>query len=159
MLYSFLIGLVGGMRSMSPLAAVAIAANRHALPEDDPATRLLGHPAVVVGTVALAAGELAGDKWPKAPDRIVPAGMAARLVTGAVTGAALAPRNRRGLGAALGVSGAVLSAYATFNLRVRSMARHGQTPTGLVEDAVVLAALAGVVGAASAARQQVPIAR
>lgn len=150
MIRSFLVGVVGGMRSMTPLAAVAIAASHRALPRDDKPTRLLGHPAVVAGTLALAAGELAGDKWKKAPDRIVPAGLAARLVTGAITGAALARRDQRALGAALGVAGAMLSAYVTFGLRMRAMEQHGQTSTGLVEDAAVMTALAGVVGTAAA---------
>ena len=134
---------------MSPLAAVSLAASRNALPARDGATRLLGHPAVVAGTLALAAGELAGDKWPGAPDRIVPAGIVARLVTGAITGAALAPREQRTLGAALGATGAVLSAYVTFALRMRAMARYGQTASGVAEDAVVIAGLAALVGTAA----------
>ena len=46
-----------------------------------------------------AAGELAGDKMEDAPDRIVPAGMLARVVTGAIVGMALAPREQRPLAA------------------------------------------------------------
>lgn len=153
MIHSLLIGLVGGMRSMSPLAAVSLAASQNRLPEDDGVTRLLGHPAVVAGTAALAAGEMAGDKWRDAPDRIVPAGIATRLVTGAITGAALAPRRERALGAAVGVAGALVSAYVTFNMRIRSMQRHGQVPTGFIEDAIVVTALAGVLGTARGQRR------
>ncbi|MEK5756921.1 hypothetical protein, partial [Acinetobacter variabilis] len=78
------------------------------------------------------------DKLDDAPDRIVPAGMLARIVTGAIAGAALAPREQRGLAAVLGAGAAVGAAYLTFNLRVRAMKRYGQKTTGAVEDAITL---------------------
>ena len=102
MLSSFLMGLIGGQRAMTPLATVAVAAARGELPADNGAPRLLSHPLVAAGTVALAIAEMAGDKQKTAPDRIVPIGLAARLVTSAIAGAALAPKRRRLLGAAVG---------------------------------------------------------
>ena len=87
MLASFLMGLVGGQRAMTPLAAVAVAAATDRLPRDTGAPAILAHPAVAAGAVALAVAELAGDKQPTAPDRVVPAGLAARLLTSAVAGA------------------------------------------------------------------------
>jgi uncharacterized membrane protein len=138
MISSLLIGAVAGARSMTPLATVSVAARLGDLPPDSGAPDLLGHPVVVAGALMLAAGELAGDKMRSAPDRTVAAGMAARLVTGAVAGAALAPRRQRDLGAALGAAAAIAAAYATFALRMRAMRRFGQTPTGLVEDALAV---------------------
>ena len=138
MLSSFLIGATAGARALTPLATVSDAASRGELPNARP--RWLGHPLVAVATTALAAGELWGDKLKSAPDRIVPAGIAARLVTGALAGAALAPRNRTALGAALGAAAAVGAAYASFHLRMAALRRYGQTPTGLVEDALTVAA-------------------
>jgi uncharacterized membrane protein len=154
MLYSFLIGLAAGARSLTPLAAVSEAARRGALPADSGAPARLGHPIVAAGTKALAAGELLGDKMRSAPDRIVPAGIAARLVTGALAGAALAPRSQAAFGVLLGAGGAVAAAYLTFGARMRAMRRFGQKSTGVVEDALTLAATQWVV--ARAARDQAP---
>lgn len=139
MLASFLMGLVGGQRAMTPLAVVSVAAARGGLPADNGAPRILAHPLVAAGTIALAAAELAGDKMKTAPDRIVLVGLAARFVTAAIAGACLAPRRQRGLAAALGGFTAVLASYPGWRARIAAMPRYGQTPTGLVEDAVVLA--------------------
>jgi uncharacterized membrane protein len=100
----------------------------------------LAHPAVSAGLGLLAAGELWGDKLRGAPDRIAPAGVAARIVTGGLSGAALAPRRRAALGAVLGALAAVGAAYFTFGLRRRAIRRFGQTTSGLFEDAFTLAA-------------------
>lgn len=145
MLRSILIGIVAGARSMTPLAIVTNAARRNALPEDDAAVRLLASPLVSGGALALAAGELAGDKMKSAPDRIVALGIAARLVTAAVAGAALAPRRNRPAGALLAAAAATGAAYLTFNLRMKAMERYGQTSTGLVEDAIAVASAIAVV--------------
>ncbi len=145
MLASFLMGLVGGQRAMTPLAAVAVAAARGALPADNGAPRLLAHPLVAAGTVALAIGEMAGDKQKTAPDRIVPIGLAARFITSAIAGAALAPRCQRGLGAALGGVTAVVASYPGWRARIATMPRYGQTPTGLIEDAIVVASAIAIL--------------
>jgi uncharacterized membrane protein len=145
MIRSVLIGLAAGARSMTPLAAVSDAAKTGALPRDNGAPSWLGHPLVAAATKLLAAGELAGDKMKSAPDRIVPAGIAARLVTAGIAGAALAPRRQRYLGALLGAAAATASSYVTFNLRMRALRRYGQTPTGVVEDALTVAATQAVL--------------
>ena len=148
MIRSFLIGLVAGGRAMTPFAAVSDAARRGDLRVANGAPGWLGHPAVAAASKLLAAGELWGDKLHSAPDRIVPAGIAARIVTGGLAGAALAPRQRALVGALLGATAAVGAAYLTFGLRMRAMQRYGQTPTGLVEDALTVAAAQMVVGGA-----------
>jgi uncharacterized membrane protein len=148
MIRSFLIGLVAGARAMTPLATVSDAAGRGALPKDNGAPPWLGHPLVAAGTKAIAAGELWGDKLKSAPDRIVLAGILARIVSGGIAGAALAPRRRALAGAVLGAAGAVGAAYLTFDLRMRALRQFGQTPTGLVEDALTLAAAQVVVAGA-----------
>ena len=149
MLSSILIGATAGARSLTPLAAVSVAAARGKLPADNGAPPLLGHRLVAAATVALAAAELAGDKMKSAPDRIVVAGLVARLATGALAGMALAPRRRRYLGAALGAGAAVAASFPTFRARIRAMAHAGQTATGLVEDAVVAASAVSIVAAAA----------
>ena len=146
MLASFLMGLVGGQRAMTPLAAVSVAAATGALPADNGAPPLLAHPLVASATVALAAAEMAGDKMKTAPDRIVPIGLLARFITNAIAGACLAPRRDRWLGAALGGTTAVAASYPGWRARMAVIPRHGQTPTGLVEDAAVLAGAVAIVG-------------
>jgi uncharacterized membrane protein len=148
LLYSLLIGLAAGARSMTPLATVTDAAHRGLLPADNGAPSWLGSPLVNAGAKALAAGEIWGDKWRSAPDRIVPAGILARLVTAGIAGAALAPRRQRVAGAALGALGAVGAAYVTFALRMRAIERFGQTPSGLVEDGLTVGAARLVVDSA-----------
>jgi uncharacterized membrane protein len=148
MIHAFLIGLVAGARSITPLAAVSDAARRGELPLDNGAPSWLGDPLVAAGSKVLAGGELWGDKLRSAPDRIVLAGLLARLVTGGLAGAALAPRRQALAGAALGAAAAVVAAYVTFDLRQRAMRRFGQTPTGLVEDAITVGAARWVVSSA-----------
>lgn len=147
MLASFLMGLVGGQRAMTPLATVAVAAARGGLPAGNGAPRIMAHPLVAAGAVALAAGEMAGDKMKTAPDRIVPIGLAARFITSAIAGAALAPRRQRWLGAAVGGTTAVVASYPGWRARMAAMKHHDQTSTGLVEDAVVLVGAVAIVRA------------
>ncbi len=145
MLASFLIGLVGGQRAMTPLAAVAIAAARDELVVDNGAPRLLANPVVAAGALALAIGEMAGDKQKTAPDRVVAIGLAARFVTSAIAGAALVPRRQRWLGAAVGGVTAVVASYPGWRARMAAIPGYGQTPTGFVEDAAVLGGAVAIV--------------
>ncbi|MEH3045711.1 DUF4126 family protein [Sphingomonas adhaesiva] len=147
MLRSIVLGAVAGMRAMTPFAVVANAARTHELGTGGGTLpRVMAHPLVSAGALALAVGEMAGDKMKTAPDRIVTAGMIARTATGALAGATAAPRDRRALGAALGAAAAVAASYATFHLRMAALRRYGQTATGAIEDAIALG------GAALAAR-------
>ena len=145
MLAAFLIGLVGGQRAMTPLATVSIAAATGALPTDNGPPRIIAHPFVAAFTVTLAAAELAGDKMTMAPDRIVPVGLAARLVTSAVAGAGLVPLRQRWLGAAIGGSTAFVASYPGWRARMASIPRYGRISTGLVEDAIVVIGAVAIV--------------
>lgn len=89
--------------------------------------------------------ELSGDKMPTAPDRIVPPGIAARVVTGAIAGAALAPRAERRRGAVYGAVAATVASFPTWAARKFAMVRYSQTATGLIEDALVVGAAATIV--------------
>lgn len=128
MLRSVLMGAVAGARAMTPLAALAATRGR--------AGRA---PVLSAGTLALAAGELAGDKLRSAPDRTVPAGIAGRLLSGAIAGAACAERDERVAGALLGAAAAVVASHLTFRLRAAATRRWGQTASGLIEDGVAVA--------------------
>lgn len=148
MIRSLLIGLVAGMRSMTPLAAVTLAARGHRLPHASGAPGVLHGRLAAAGASTLAVGELLGDKMRSAPDRTVPPGLAARLVTGFLAGAALAHRRDRLAAGALGAAGAVAGGYVGLAVRKQAIARYGQTRSGLVEDAIALVATAMIVGTA-----------
>lgn len=142
---SILMGLVGGQRSFAPLAVVAVAALRRELPRGNGAPRLLGHPLVAGAAVVMAAAEMAGDKLKSAPDRVVPAGLAARIIGSALTGMALAPRQQRWTAAAAGSAAAVAASYVGWRARLKAMERHGQSATGFAEDAAVLGSAVAVL--------------
>jgi uncharacterized membrane protein len=148
MLRSLIIGFISGARSLSPVAVASLAARRGRLAVGGGPAGLLAGPKVSAGLGALAIGEALGDKMQTAPDRIVPAGMAVRLVTAALAGAAVAPAGDKRAGAVAGVGAAIIGSYLTFAARMRSMERHGQTETGVVEDLLVLVAGLALVGGA-----------
>ncbi len=147
MLRSILMGLVAGQRSMTPLAALAGAARRGTLPHDTPGARLMAHPLITTGGVAMAALEMAGDKMKTAPDRTVFLGLLARTITAGFVGATLAPPKRQLAGAALGVGAAIASSYAGLTARKWAIARWGQTSTGFVEEAIMLTAANAIANA------------
>lgn len=145
MIRSFLMGLVAGQRSMTPLALLAGAARHGTLPGRNPQARLMALPLVAAGGVAMAALEMAGDKMKSAPDRTVFLGLLARTITSGFAGAALAQPRHRVAGAAVGIGAALVSSYGGLAARKWAMKRWGQTATGFVEDALVLAAGSAVV--------------
>lgn len=143
LLPSALIGAVASARSMTPMAAIAGARLAH---RDTPGKLvLLDHPLFKYGALAMGVGELFGDKMKSAPDRTVFLGLLARVMSAGIAGAALAPRGREKVGAALAVGTAVPLAYLGLAGRKRAMAEIGQTKSGLIEDALIVAAGAAVV--------------
>ena len=143
LLSSVLIGAVASARSMTPMAAIATA--RLAGRGTPGRLVLLDHPLFKFGALFMGLGELFGDKMKSAPDRTVPLGLLARVASAGIAGAALAPRGREKAGAAAAVATAVPLAFLTLAGRRRAMARVGQTRSGLMEDALMVAAGAAVV--------------
>lgn len=144
LLPSILIGAVASARSMTPMAAIAGA--RLARRSTPGRLWLLDHPLFKLGALVMGAGELYGDKMKSAPDRTVFLGLLARMMSAGIAGSALAPRGRERLGAGLAIMTAVPLAYLTLAGRKQAMRRIGQTRSGLVEDALIVAAGAAVVG-------------
>ncbi|MDP3384402.1 MAG: hypothetical protein Q8S47_13895 [Phenylobacterium sp.] len=128
---------------MTPMATLATA--RLAGRRTPGALVLLDHPLFKFGALAMGVGELFGDKMKSAPDRTVFLGLLARVMSAGIAGAALAPRGRERAGAAVAVTTVVPLAYLTLAGRKRAMAKMGQTPSGLLEDALIVAAGAAVV--------------
>jgi len=143
LLPSVLIGAVASARSMTPMAALAAA--RLAGERTPGKLFLLDHPLFKYGALAMGVGELFGDKMKSAPNRTVFLGLLARVMSAGIAGAALAPRGREKVGAALAVGTAVPLAYLGLAGRKKAMAEIGQTKSGLIEDVLVVAAGAAVV--------------
>ncbi len=146
LLSSALIGAVASARSMTPMASIAAA---RLLGSRTPGRLvLLDRPLFKFGAVLMGIGELFGDKMKSAPDRTVLLGLLARISSAGIAGAALAPRGREPLGAVTAIATAVPLAYLTLGARKRAIARIGQTRSGLIEDALVVAAGAAIVALA-----------
>lgn len=144
---SALIGAVASARSMTPMAALAGA---HLAHRRTPGRLiLLKHPLFTAGALAMGAGELFGDKMKSAPDRTVFLGLLARVLSAGIAGAALAPRGREKTGATIAVATAAPLAYLTLAGRKRAMREIGQTRSGLIEDALIVAAGIAVVAFAT----------
>lgn len=152
LLPSVMIGAVASARSMTPMATIAAA--RVAGRRSPGRLILLDHPVFKFGALFMGVGELLGDKMKSAPDRTVFLGLLARVMSAGIAGAALAPHGRERAGAALAVGAAVPLAYLTLAGRKKAVARVGQTKSGLVEDALVVAVGAAVVAWAMEARRQ-----
>lgn len=142
-LSSALIGAVASARSMTPMATIAAA--RVAGRDTTGELFLLDRPLFKYGALAMGVGELFGDKMKSAPDRTVFLGLLARVASAGIAGAALAPKGREQAGAAVAVATAIPLAYLTLAARKEGMARIGQTRSGLIEDALIVAAGAAVV--------------
>lgn len=146
LLFSALIGVVASARSMTPMAAIAAA---RLLGRRTPGELfLLDRPVFKFGALAMGVGELFGDKMKSAPDRTAFLGLLARVMSAGIAGAALAPRGREQAGVVAAVATAVPLAYVTLAGRERAMASMGQTRSGLIEDALVVAAGVAIVALA-----------
>jgi uncharacterized membrane protein len=143
LLPSILIGAVASARSMTPMATIATA--RAAARQTPGRLLLLDRPLFKYGAMAMGIGELFGDKMKSAPDRTVALGLTARILSAGIAGAALAARGHEKEGAAVAVATAVPLAYLTLAARKQAMARIGQTRSGLISDALIVAAGAAIV--------------
>jgi uncharacterized membrane protein len=146
LIFSALIGAVASARSMTPMATIAAA---RLLGRRTPGQLvLLDRPVFKLGALAMGVGELFGDKMKSAPDRTAFLGLLARVMSAGIAGAALAPHGREQAGAITAVATAVPLAYLTLAGRERAMENMGQTRSGLIEDALVVAAGVAIVALA-----------
>ncbi|MES2899073.1 MAG: hypothetical protein V4723_05050 [Pseudomonadota bacterium] len=151
LLSSILIGAVASARSMSPMAALSVA--RLAGRRTPGQLMLLDRPVFKYGALALGVGEMLGDKMKSAPDRTASLGLLARIMSAGIAGAALAPKGREQAGAAVAVATALPLAYITLAGRKQAMAHIGQTRSGLIEDALIIAAAAAIVALSTRSNQ------
>src|SRR5215475_1091040 len=114
LLFSFLIGLFAGLRSLTAPAACAWAVRLGWLKLERPLSLIGSLPVALILTV-LAAAELVADKLPNTPKRTASLGLVGRVVTGGLTGACIGASGGRVVaGAILGVVGAVAGAFGGY---------------------------------------------
>jgi uncharacterized membrane protein len=146
-LLAFLIGAVAGLRAMTAPAVVSWAARLGWI-------NLQGTPLAFLGaavtpwifTVA-AIGELVNDKLPKTGSRKAPPAFIARIVMGALCGAAVGTSGHAlAAGLVLGAVGAVAGTLGGYELRARLARAAGKDlPIALLEDAIAIALALWVV--------------
>lgn len=108
------------MRSMGAPALVSHAlSHTDSHPLEKSPLAWLATPKAATAFQFLALGEIVGDKLPMTPNRIDPGPLFGRAASGALSGAAIfqAEGEQAGVGAAIGLAAAVVSAFAFYHLR------------------------------------------
>jgi len=140
-LLAFFIGVIAGLRSMTAPAAVSWAARLGWLHLEGTWLAFLGFAATPYIMSLLAIGELIADQLPSTPSRKAPSGFTARIVTGALCGAALGASAQVLIGGMLaGIIGAVIGTLGGYEFRVRLVKATGgrDLPIALLEDAIAI---------------------
>jgi uncharacterized membrane protein len=142
-IFVLLIGIVAGLRVMTPFAAVSWAAHLGWLPLQNTWLAFLGATVTPYVLSVLALGEIINDKLPKTASRKSPMMFGTRIVMGAFCGAALCVASQTMLaGALVGAIGAVIGTLGGYELRTRLARAIGgkDLPIALLEDAVAIGA-------------------
>lgn len=124
MVFAFGIGAVAGLRALTAPAVVCWAAHLGWLSlRDSPVAFMASTWAVAIFSL-LAIFEFVGDVLPKTPKRTAPAPLAARILMGSLCGACLSASANQSLwiGAVFGAIGAVIGAFAGYEIRKRLVA-------------------------------------
>lgn len=138
---AFLIGVIAGLRAMTAPAAVSWAAALGWIHLEDSWLAFLGYRFTPYVFTILAAAELVTDQLPSTPSRKVPQQFGARIVSGALCGAALGISGGSWIGGLVaGVLGAVAGTLGGAEARARLVAAIGgwDLPIALLEDAVAV---------------------
>jgi len=139
---AFGIGVVAGLRSLVPPAVMSWAARFAWLDLHDSWLAFLGAASAPFVATALSLAELVGDKLPITPSRTFPGPFAARVIVGALSGAALctAARHSPIAGAVLGALGGTVGTLGGYQARTRLVKalRVPDTVIALLEDAVAI---------------------
>ena len=138
--FAFLIGIVAGLRALTPVAVICWAAHVSRLQLQDTWLAFLGFAATAYITTGLALGELITDMLPKTLSRKVPIQFGTRIVVGALCGAALGIEAGAMLGGLFaGAVGAVVGTLGGAALRAQLARVFGKDlPAALLEDAVAI---------------------
>ena len=137
---AFLIGVVAGLRSMTAPAVVSWAARLGWIHLEGTPLAFLGYAATPWIVSVLALAELVADQLPKTPSRRTPGPFAARVVMGALCGAALGAAAGEILGGIFaGALGAIAGTLGGYEFRTRLARAAGRDlPIALLEDAIAI---------------------
>ena len=142
LLLIFVLGVMAGLRSMTPPAVVAWTAHRwSALAQSS--LSFMGWPVTAYILAAFAAVELVTDKLPFTPSRLTPVPLGARIFAGGLVGATLAAASQQSLavGALVGAAGGLAGSYAGYHARRALVTKVGlpDLAVALIEDAITIA--------------------
>ncbi|HTZ55833.1 MAG TPA: hypothetical protein VMB20_12290 [Candidatus Acidoferrum sp.] len=131
LLLAFCLGIVSGLRTFTPLAAVFI--------------RRGSAWGIVLAIAAVA--EYVLDVLPNTPSRTGPVGLTFRVISGALGGWLIAAMHGGAgiAGAFAGIIGAVLGTYAGHAARIAAIKRIGAYPAAIAEDLVAIGLTALIV--------------
>jgi uncharacterized membrane protein len=150
LLLAFAIGVVAGLRSMTPLAVVAWFAQLRWPDVRQSHLSLMTAPVTAWVFTVLACAELVADKLPFTPSRLSAGPLGARILSGALSAAVLGAAARQPVLVVtiVGGVGAIAGAFAGYAARTRIAPRAGvpPLPAAMIED---LIAIAGAVGIAA----------
>jgi uncharacterized membrane protein len=146
-LLALLIGVVAGLRAMLALAAVSWAAQLGAINLSGTWLAFLGYHWTPWVLSVAAIAELVTDQLPFTPSRKVPQQFGARIVAGALSGAAIAAPSGAWIGGAVaGIAGAVAGTFGGAAARAWLAAAIGNDrPAAIIEDAVALVGTAAIL--------------
>lgn len=152
---AFALGVVSGMRSFLAIAVTAVTLwRRPELPPPIGPAIWLAMPPIAVVLALCAIGELVADKFPRIGPRIAIGPLVARMITGALSGAAAAQVAHVDgwKGGLIGAVGAIVGAFTFYHLRqwVDRVTGSRDPYVGAAEDVVALAiagtAMASLLG-------------
>ena len=137
------LGALAGMRSASaPVIVSHILSHHQSKKLDHSPLRFIQSKNVALALKILAIGEIIGDKLLSAPNRIKPAALAFRMLSGAVAGASVykATGGKVAMGALIGGTAAFASTFGSYFLRKDAVkTSHVIDPiVGAIEDALVI---------------------
>jgi uncharacterized membrane protein len=137
--FSFLIGVIAGLRAMVAPAAVSWAASLGWISLDGTWLAFMGYAWTPWIFTMLAAVELITDQLPSTPSRKVPQQFGARIASGALSGAVVGAVSWLLLGAVIGVGGAIVGTLAGAELRKRLAEAFGSDMLAAsMEDAITI---------------------
>jgi uncharacterized membrane protein len=140
---AFLIGVVAGLRTLTPLAVVSWAARLGWVPLQGTWLAFLGFAVTPYVFTVLAIAELIGDKLPQTPSRKAAMPFVARIVSGGLCGAALGTASLSSIGGLVaGALGAAAGTLGGYEFRARLVKAIGgrDLPIALLEDAIAIIA-------------------
>jgi uncharacterized membrane protein len=137
---AFLIGVIAGLRALTAPTVVAWAAHLGWINLADTPLSWLGNIVTTLILTLLALGEIANDKRPTTPSRLIPMQFGTRVVTGAFAGAALGLSYGSLLvGLLAGAIGAIAGTIGGAKFRAALAKAFGKDlPAALIEDVIAV---------------------